>query len=49
MASMLANGAQRESEKYNGFILNEALMNQFGAIVTTGLLIGDINQLSYID
>ena len=55
MASMLVNGARQESD--NRLIVDEALMNHFGAIVTAGkisgadeiLLIRDVNQLPYID
>ena len=57
MSSMLVNGARRESDKCNRLIVDEALMNHFGAIVMAGrisgaeeiLLIGDVNQLPYID
>ncbi|CAH2095277.1 unnamed protein product [Euphydryas editha] len=56
MASVLVNGF-REGVKINHLTVNEALMNNFGAIVMAArlsgaekvILIGDINQLPYID
>lgn len=56
MASILANGF-REGVKINRLTVDEALMNHFGAIVMAArlsaaeevVLIGDVNQLPYID
>lgn len=56
MASILVNGI-RSSEKYTRLLVDEALMNHFGAIVmairaagvSETLLIGDNNQLPFIE
>lgn len=56
MASILANGF-KESEKCYRLTVDEALMNHFGAVVMAAqlsgaseiVLIGDINQLPYLD
>lgn len=56
VASVLING-MREHEGCTRLLLDEALMNHFGAIVmackVTGathvVLIGDVNQIPYID
>lgn len=58
MASMLVNGLREsENDRCKRLIVDEALMNHFGAIVMATrltkagetILIGDINQLPYID
>uniref|UniRef100_A0A2A4JHJ8 (+)RNA virus helicase C-terminal domain-containing protein n=1 Tax=Heliothis virescens TaxID=7102 RepID=A0A2A4JHJ8_HELVI len=58
MASVLRNGfRERERSRISRLIVDEALMNHFGAIVMAAqlaqanevLLIGDINQLPFID
>ncbi|XP_072948186.1 uncharacterized protein [Epargyreus clarus] len=54
MASLLVNGSEKSYER---LLIDEALMNHFGAIVmairltgaTEALLAGDINQLPYIE
>ncbi|CAK1604660.1 unnamed protein product [Parnassius mnemosyne] len=57
MASILVNGMRRQNRRCTRLLVDEALMNHFGAIVMAMrlsgaekiLLIGDINQLPYID
>lgn len=56
MASVLVNGFKK-NERYIRLIVDEALMNHFGAIIMASrlsgageiVLIGDVNQLPYID
>ncbi|GBP90802.1 hypothetical protein EVAR_102484_1 [Eumeta japonica] len=55
MASILVNGFKEQT--HNHLLIDEAMMNHFGAIITAAmltkakelLLIGDINQISHID
>ncbi|GBP83173.1 Replication protein 1a [Eumeta japonica] len=55
MASILVNGFKEHT--HNRLLIDEAMMNHFGAIITAALLakakelllIGDINQIPHID